>query len=149
MSRLDQFHCFQEKLAAGGAALVSAGIASAGAMITSGEVRWVCITLAASILMAMFVAVLLRAPGETMKLTIARAGFSVMLGVLGTRELLIRWGAQSFEGDAIRLAFISSCMTIAGMVLGYPLLLLANTRGKSWARIILEKIGPKPPAPPE
>lgn len=149
MSRLDHLHYFHEKLAAGFATLAAAGISYVGAILSDGEVRWVCITLASSILMSMLVAVLLRAPTETMKLTIARAGFAIMLGVLGTRELLIRWGIDAFEHDAIRLAGVASAMTIGGHVLGYPLLLLANTKGKSWARILLEKIGPKASPPSE
>jgi hypothetical protein len=149
MSRLDALSAYHEKLLAGAATLLAAGISYIGAILTDGEVRWVCITMASSILMAMLVAVLLRAPTESIKLTIARAGFAIMIGVLGTRELLIRWGIDAFEGDAIRLAGVAAAMTIAGMVLGYPLLLLANTKGKSWARILLDKIGPKAPSPPE
>lgn len=117
--------------------------------MNEGEIRWVCITLASSFLMSLLVSVLLRAPTESMKLMIARAGFAIMIGVLGTRELLIRWGMDAFEHDGIRLAGLASAATVAGHVLGYPLLLLANTKGKSWARILLDKIGPKASPPPE
>jgi hypothetical protein len=134
---------FQEKLAAGVASIAAAGISYLGAVLTDGEVRWVCITLASSILMAMFSAVIVRGPKETMKVTLARAGFSIMLGSLGTRELLMRWGISAFEHDAIRLAGVAAGMTLAGMVVGYPLLLLANSKGKDWAKSILDKIGPK------
>jgi hypothetical protein len=147
MTRPDSLAVFHEKLAAGIATITAAGISYVGAILTDGEVRWVCITMASAFLMSMLVAVLLRAPTESMKLTIARAGFAIMVGVLGTRELLIRWGADAFEHDAIRLAGVAAAATIGGHVLGYPLLLLANTKGKSWARIILDKIGPKASAP--
>jgi hypothetical protein len=143
MNRLSQFQLFHEKLASGFATLAASGLAYVGAILTEGEVRWVCITLASSILMAMFCAVIVRAPSETMKVTVCRAGFSIMVGCLGTRELLLRWGLDAFEHDAIRLAGIASGMTVAGMVLGYPLLLLANTKGKDWAKMIIERLGPK------
>lgn len=147
LPRFDTIAAFHEKLVAGIATLGAAGIAYVGALLNEGEIRWVCITLASSFLMSMLVAVLLRAPTESMKLTIARAGFAIMVGVLGTRELLIRWGIDAFEHDAIRLAGVAAVATILGHVLGYPLLLLANTKGKSWARVLLDKIGPKAAAP--
>lgn len=144
MTRLSQFQLFHEKLASGIATIVASGIAYVGAILTEGEVRWVCITLASSILMAMFTAVIVRAPTETMKVTVARAGFSILTGCLGTRELLMRWGLDAFEHDAIRLAGVAAGMTIAGMVLGYPLLLLLNSKGKDYAKRILDHLGPKP-----
>ena len=144
MTRLSQFQVFHEKLASGCATLVASGIAYIGAILTDGEVRWVCITLASSILMAMFTAVIVRAPNETMKVTLCRAGVSIMAGCLGTRELLLRWGLDAFEHDAIRLAGAAAGMTIAGMVLGYPLLLLLNSKGKDLAKKALDYISPKP-----
>ena len=143
MTRPEAIHHFHEKIATGLASLAAAGLSYLGAILTDGEVRWVCITLASSILTATFTAVIVRAPSETMRLTVARAGFAILAGVLGTRELLIRWGMEAFEHDAIRLAGWSAAMTIGGLVLGYPLLLLLNTRGKAIAKLIADKFTPK------
>ncbi|MCW1913988.1 hypothetical protein OJ996_10405 [Luteolibacter sp. GHJ8] len=108
-----------------------------------GEWRWLCITFTSSILMASFVTVIVKSPIETMKVTVGRAGVAIMLGTLGTRELVIRWGIDAFHGDAIRLAGWAAGMTAIGMTVGYPLLLLLNTKGKDLARFVMAKIQTK------
>jgi hypothetical protein len=143
MHRLTVIQTFHEKLLAGFSTLAASAIAYVGAILTEGEVRWVCITLAASLPMAMFCAVIVRAPSETMKVTLCRAGVAVMAGCLGTRELLLRWGGEGFEHDAIRLAGYAAGMTVVGMVVGYPLLLLSNKRGRDLAKGLLDRLAPK------
>jgi len=137
---LDSFH---EKLVYGAAALVAGFLGWAGSILTEGEFRWLCITMTASILMACFVALIVKSPADTIKVTVGRAGLAIALGTCGTRELVIRWGIAAFEGDAVRLAGVAAGLTVAGMVIGYPLVLLANTRGPAIARAILRRLAGK------
>ena len=128
---------FHEKLIYGAAALVAGFLGWAGSILTEGEFRWLCITMTASILMACFVALIVKSPADTIKVTVGRAGLAIALGTCGTRELVIRWGIAAFEGDAVRLAGVAAGLTVAGMTIGYPFLLLLNTRGKEIAKACL------------
>lgn len=130
---------FHLKLLFGAVAYITAAFGWAAAILTTGEWRWLSITAASSILTACFSAIIVKAPTETIKITVGRAGLAIMAGCLGTREVVMRWGIDAFDQDAIRLAGWSAAMTIAGMVVGYPLLLLLNTKGRSLAKGILEK----------
>jgi hypothetical protein len=90
--------------------------------------------------MGTLLALILKSPTDTMKVTVGRTGMAILIGTLGTRELVIHWGIEGFQNDAIRLAGWAAGMTAAGMTVGYPLLLLANTKGKDIAKRLLEKV---------
>ncbi|QJE94234.1 hypothetical protein [Luteolibacter luteus] len=130
---------FFEKLFFGAAVLVASALGWTGAILSEGEWRWLCIAFTSSILMGTLVALIVKGPTDTMKVTIGRTGVAILVGTLGTREIVIQWGIQAFQGDAIRLAGWAAAMTLIGMTVGYPLILLLNTRGKSIARRWLER----------
>lgn len=130
---------FYEKLVLGAATLVAVGFGTLSAILTEGEFRWLSITITSSLITAMFCAVIVRAPTETMKVTVCRAGIGILAGILATREAVIHWGIDAFERDAVRLAGAAAVMTIVGMTVGYFLIMLLNSKGKDLAKRWLDK----------
>lgn len=130
---------FFEKLFFGASVLIAATLGWTGAILSNGEWRWLCITFTSSILMGTLAALIVKSPLDSMKVTVGRTGVAILIGTLGTREVVVKWGIEAFQDDAIRLAGWAAGMTLAGMTLGYPLILLVNTKGKDIARKWLDK----------
>lgn len=133
------FALFYEKLFFGASVLLAATLGWTGSIMTEGEWRWLCISFTSSILMGTLLALIVKSPTDSMKVTVGRTGVAILIGTLGTREAVIHWGIEGFDADPIRLAGWAAGMTLAGMTIGYPFILLLNTKGKDIGKRLLEK----------
>ena len=132
----------QEKITYGLAAMASAGMSTLGAILTDGESRWLFVTITSSILTACFLALVFKRVDETIRIVIGRAGLSILGGVLGSRYIVHRYALTSAENDIVALAGVAAAVTIAGFIIGYPLLQLINSRSGTLAEKIFKKFGP-------
>lgn len=134
---------FHDKILYGISSLAAAFFSTLGAILTEGEVRHLYVTFTSSILTAGFLALMFKAPLETIRLTVGRSGLSIIGGVLGTRFFIMHYGIKAVDGDVVALAGVAALVTGIGFLIGYPFLQIINTNGKSIAGYIWRKNGPK------
>lgn len=117
---MNQFH---EKLFFGFTTLVSASFSTVGAILTTGEARWLYVTLAASSMTSGFLALMFKKADETMRLVIGRCGLAVLGGVLATRPIVHHLGFEKVtETDIISLGGLSAATCIGTFFIGHALL---------------------------
>ena len=110
---------FLEKIGFGLSSLAFTGFSTLGAIMTTGETRWVYVTFASSSLMSGFLSLMFRRSDETIHLAIGRFGFALMGGILGTKPIIHQLGfSQLCETDIISLAGLSSMTCIATFTVG-------------------------------
>ena len=110
---------FAEKIGFGLSTLAFTFFSTLGAIMTSGETRWVYVTFAASSMMSGFLSLMFKAPNETVRLAIGRFGFAIMGGILGTKPVIHHLGFdQLCETDIISLAGLSALTCIITFFLG-------------------------------
>jgi len=114
---MNQFH---EKVFFGITTLVSTGFSMLGAIMTTGESRWLYVTLAASLFTSGFLALMFKRADETIRLVVGRSGFSVLGGVLATKPVTMHLGFQQItETDIISLGGLSSICCIVTFFCGF------------------------------
>jgi hypothetical protein len=112
-----------EKIGFGLSSLAFTTFSTLGAIMTTGETRWVYVTFAASSMMAGFLSLMFKAPNETIRLSIGRFGFAIMGGILGTKPVIHQLGySQLCETDIISLAGLSALTCILTFFLGVGVL---------------------------
>jgi hypothetical protein len=131
----------QEKITYGIAALASAAASTIGAVFSTGEARWLMCTLTSSILTACFLALVFKRADEGIRLVVGRAGLAIIGGALGSRFIVHHYGIKAVDNDIVALAGVAAAVTIAGFVVGYPLLQLINARSGTLAEKIFKKFG--------
>jgi len=109
-------------------------------IFTDGEWRWLCLSTASALFTACAIAMIVRAPGETMRLTMGRSMLAIAIGVFGSRAVVVHWGIEAFGNDAVMLMGASGLMTAIGFTLGYALLLLLNTKSGTIAKGVLPRV---------
>lgn len=132
----------QEKFTYGLAILSSAASSTMAAILSAGETRWLCVTITSAILTSGFLALVFKRTDETIRLVIGRCGLSLLCGVLGSRYIVHRWGISVVDNDIVSLAGVAAAVTMAGFVIGYPLLQLVNSKSGTIAERIFKKFGP-------
>lgn len=114
---------FHEKVFFGIITLVSSGFSTIGAILTTGEARWLYVTLAASSMTSGFLALMFKRADETMRLVIGRCGLAIMGGVLATRPIVHHLGFEKVsETDIISLGGLSAATCIATFFIGHAML---------------------------
>jgi hypothetical protein len=114
---------FQEKIFFGVTTLASSSFSLLGAMLTTGETRWLYVTLASSIMMSGFIALMFKKPSESIQLVIGRCGFAILAGVLATRPIVHQMGlSEIVNADVISLAGVSAATCIAAFFVGVQIL---------------------------
>ena len=112
-----------EKIGFGLSSLAFTFFSTLGAMMTTGETRWVYVTFASSSMMAGFLSLMFKQPNETIRLAIGRFGFAIMGGILGTKPVIHHLGFDSLcETDIISLAGLSAMTCILTFFLGVGVL---------------------------
>lgn len=129
----------QEKITYGVAAITSAAASTFGAILTDGESRWLFVTITASILTACFLALIFKRVDEGIRLVIGRAGLSILGGVLGSRYIVHQYGIKAVDNDIVALAGVAAGVTMAGFLIGYPLIQLVNAKSGTIADKIFKK----------
>jgi hypothetical protein len=113
---------FQEKLFFSASIGLSAAVSWIGAIVSTGDARWIYVTLSSSILMAAFLALVVRQSGETIQLTVGRCGIAILGGVLGTRLGIGLLNEEVIHSDMIYLAGVSSLFCVGAFLLGVAFL---------------------------
>jgi hypothetical protein len=105
---------FQEKIYFGVITLASTSVSTVGAILTTGEVRWLYVTLATSILTSGFVSLMLKKPAESVQLVIGRCGLAIIGGVLATKPVINFMNyEEAVKEDMILLALLAAVTCIA------------------------------------
>ncbi len=116
---------FHEKLFFGFTTLVSTGCSTLGAILSTGETRWLYVTLASSSMTSGFLALMFKRTEETMRLVVGRCGFAILGGVLATRPIVHHLGFEKVaDTDIISLGGLSSATCVGTFFLGYSILRL-------------------------
>lgn len=132
----------QEKITYGIASLAAAASSTFGAILSSGETRWLMVTMTSSILTACFLSLIFKRVDESIRLVIGRAGLAILGGVLGSRYIVYHYGIDLVDRDVVALAGVAAVVTMASFVIGYPLLQLINSKSGTLAEKIFKKFGP-------
>ena len=137
---MNQFH---EKVFFGFTTLVSTGFSMLGAVLTTGEARWLYVTLAASSMTSGFLALMFKRQEETMRLVVGRCGFAILGGILATRPLVHHLGFEQLtETDIISLGGLSSATCIATFFVGFALLSVIEKASPTLAEKWFKKFTP-------
>lgn len=114
-----------------------------GAILTTGEARWLYVTLASSSMTSGFLALMFKRSDETMRLVIGRCGFAILGGVLATRPIVHQLGFEKVtETDIISLGGLSAATCIGTFFLGYAFLLILESNAPALAEKWFKKLGP-------
>ena len=114
---------FHEKILFGVTTLVSSGFSLLGAIVTTGEARWIYVTLAASSMTSGFLALMFKRTEETIRLVVGRCGFAVLGGILATQPIVKHFGYEKAVDDSVvSLAGMSAATCVATFFLGYVFL---------------------------
>lgn len=124
---------FHEKLFFGVTTIISSGFSLLGAIVSTGEARWLYVTLASSCMMSGFLAMMCKGPEDgSIRRMVGRCGISILGGILATQPVVKHLGyEQAVDANIIALAGISSVTCIGTFFLGMPFI------------SILEKSAPK------
>jgi hypothetical protein len=132
---------FHEKVFFGVTSLLGTGFSMMGAIMTSGEARWLYVTLAASSMTSGFLALMFKRADETIRLSIGRCGFAILGGILATRPIVHKLGFdQLTETDIISLGGLSSLTCIGTFFVGYAFLLCIERSAPALAEKWFKKL---------
>ena len=125
---------FHEKVFFGLTTLATTGFSMIGAIMTTGEARWLYVTFAASSMTSGFLALMFKRADETIRLVVGRCGFAILGGILATRPIVHQLGFQSVaDTDIISLGGMSAATCIATFFVGYSLLAIIEKSSPSIA----------------
>ena len=117
---MNQFH---EKIFFGFTTLSSTAFSMVGAILTTGEARWLYVTLAASSMTSGFLALMFKRADESMRLVVGRCGFAILGGILATRPIVHHLGFEKLtETDIISLGGLSAATCIGTFFIGFAML---------------------------
>jgi len=137
---MNQFH---EKVFFGFTTLVSTGFSMVGAILTTGEARWLYVTLAASSMTSGFLALMFKRQEETMRLVVGRCGFAILGGVLATRPIVHHLGFEAVaDTDIISLGGLSAATCIGTFCIGFAMLSILEKSAPSIAEKWFKKFTP-------
>lgn len=137
MTRMNQFY---DKLFFGSSVLLSAASSATGAILSGSESRWLYVTLASSILMSAFLALMFKKPEEAIKLVVGRCGLSVFGGVLLTRPIIHYAKLEIVYNDIIALAGASSAVCVLTFFVGFAFLKIIEAKAPNLAEKLFKKI---------
>lgn len=144
---------FQEKSVLVIGHIFAAGFLQIAAILSTGDVRWLAITAAASCLMSCLLAVTFKKPEETIALVAARCGLTIVGGVFVTKYLAWQFNLNSVHTDPLALAGLASLVAVLMFTVGYKALRYLEKRsdyfGKKFVDANVGKLFPTAPTSPE
>lgn len=132
----------QEKLFFGCSLLASAAASAIGAILTTGETRWLCVTFAVSFLMSGFLALMFKKPEDTIQLVVGRCGVAILGGIFGTYFVVDKFKIAAANTDVIALGGISGFVCIVCFLIGFAFLRMVEDRAPSIASKLFKKYVP-------
>lgn len=127
-----------EKLMFGLPAMISSSLFSLGAIMTSGEVRWIYVTLAVGVMTSSFLSLLFKKDDETIRIIVGRCGLSIMLSIVGSKVVVYFYQIARVEEDVILLSGISMGVCIFAYFLGHSFLRALNKNADSQGKGMLD-----------
>lgn len=136
---------FQEKLFYSATIAMSSGVLWIGTILTTGDVRWLYATGAASLMTSGFVGLALRKDSDTIRILIARTGIGIVGGVFGTKLLLHYFSSLDSirvrsETDAILLSGIATIVAGITHIFGYAIIKSADDSAQNVASRFVERL---------
>jgi hypothetical protein len=136
---------FQEKLFYSATIALSSGVLWLGTILTTGDVRWLYATGAASLMTSGFVGLALRKDADNIRILISRTGIGIVGGVFGTKLLLHQFSTLDSirvrsETDLILLSGIATLVAAASHIFGYAIIKSADDSAQNVASRIVEKL---------
>jgi hypothetical protein len=119
--------------------LLTGGAMLASGVFSDGEWRWLCLAGASSLFTACALALIVKAPHETIRVATGRSLLAILIGVFGSYEMVLRYGIEGFGSDAVRVMGAAGMMTVGGFTVGYVLLLLLNSQSRKIAKLLLKR----------
>lgn len=129
----------QEKITYGMASLAASALSTVGAIISTGEARWLYVTFTSSIITSCFLALIFKRADESIRLVVGRSGFAMLGGVLGSKYLVHRYQLDFVDRDIVALAGVAAGMCAAFFILGYAVLQLANANSEKLVQKLFKK----------
>lgn len=93
-----------------------------GAILSTGDIRWLAITCAASFMMSCLLAITFKGPEETIQYVSARCGLTIFGGVFVTKYLVWQMNIEVVHTDPIALAGLASLVSIMMFTVGFKAL---------------------------
>ena len=110
--------------------LTSSAFAWVGAILSTGEERWLYITFAASFMTSGFLAMFFKKPDETIRMVVGRCGLAILGGIFFTPLTAKYLEAKSLADDGIALAGFATLTCIISFILGVTLLRFVNSKSE-------------------
>lgn len=131
---------FHEKIFFGVTTLTSSAFSMLGAYVSTGEARWLYVTLASSSMMSGFLALMFKGEKENVRVLVGRCGFAVLGGILATQPIVQHMGMEAaVEENIIKLAGLSSGTCILTFFFGFALLSAIERKAPALAEKWLKK----------
>ncbi len=129
----------QEKIMFGSSTMLAATFSTVGAIISAGELRWICVTLTVSIITSSFLALIFKRTEETIRIVVGRSGMAILSGVFASKYLVHSYCLTFADNDIVALGAIACACCILGFIVGYVLLQMLNKNSDRIAEWILKK----------
>lgn len=136
---------FQEKIFYFGTVSLSAGMLWCGTLLTTGEVRWLYATGAASLMTSGFVGLALRKDGDSIRILVSRTGIGFIGGVFGTKVILHYFTSLDSlrlrtDSDIVLLAGVATIVAAISHTLGYAVIKSADDSAQNIASRLLDRL---------
>lgn len=111
-----------ERMLFGAGSMLSAALFQMAAIFSPAESRWIFVTLATSIMMALCLTLIFKGKDDTINFVVGRAVFSIMSGILLTKPFVYYLNIETVHSDIIILSGCASICCIAGYIVGVAIL---------------------------
>ena len=133
-------HYHHEKLIFGTASFTGSLLCSMGAIMTSGELRWIYVTLAVGVITSSFLALMCRKDSESIKVTVGRCGISILLSMFGSKAVVHYYKADAVTEDVLILSAIAMGVCIFGYFIAHNFLKALDKNSGSFAADLLDLV---------
>lgn len=142
MPKLSSMSYTQEKIFLGICSLAGSGISFLGALLSTGDVRWFCVTLSMSFITSCLLSLMFKQPEETIQLVVARCGLTILGGVFLTKYVAWQFNIQTIHTDIVAFGGLACLVSIITFVVGYKALRYLERRSEYLARKFVDsKVG--------
>ena len=85
----------QEKVFFGVTTYLGSGLCSMGAIVNSGELRWIYVTLAVGVMTSAFLALLFKKATDTIQIVVGWCGLSIMMSMVDSKVVVHFYNTKS------------------------------------------------------
>jgi hypothetical protein len=129
----------QERIFFGTSGVLATIFSGLGAVMSAGELRWLCVTITVSIITSSFLALIFKRDEETIRMVVGRSGFAILCGVFGSKYMVHRYDLRFTDHDIVALGGVSCAVCIGGFIVGYVLLQVLNKNAPKLADKLFRK----------